>query len=100
MCKYEGSHEVLRLKSPFPDVMYVLGNPSTIQPIILPHRLAVTDPYKQITEVVGSGPLRFNKSDYVSESDSNRFCNSKALDSLESVSLRHLKLLPAAATSA
>ena len=57
---------VLRLKSPFPDVMYVLGNPSTIQPIILPHRLAVTDPYKQITEVVGSGPLRFNKSDYVS----------------------------------
>jgi peptide/nickel transport system substrate-binding protein len=28
-------------------------------PCIMPERLAVTDPAKQITEVIGSGPYRF-----------------------------------------
>ena len=32
---------------------------STIMPCIMPERLASTDPFTQVTEMVGSGPYRF-----------------------------------------
>ncbi len=31
----------------------------------MPERIAATDPFKQITEYVGSGPMRFVKSEWV-----------------------------------
>ena len=47
-----------RLKRPFPLLPNALGKPSTM-PCIMPERLARTDPGKQVTEMVGSGPYRF-----------------------------------------
>ena len=35
-------------------------------PVIMPERLANTDPYKQVTEVIGSGPFRYVAKEYVS----------------------------------
>ena len=48
----------LRLKKPFalvPDALAVLISVA----VIMPERLAMTDPYKQVTEMIGSGPYRF-----------------------------------------
>ena len=36
-----------------------------LTPVIMPERLAETDPFKQVPEVVGSGPFRFVASEYV-----------------------------------
>ncbi|MGI4954964.1 MAG: ABC transporter substrate-binding protein [Janthinobacterium lividum] len=47
-----------RLKRPFPLLPNALGKPSTM-PCIMPERLARTDPGRQVTEMVGSGPYRF-----------------------------------------
>jgi peptide/nickel transport system substrate-binding protein len=46
-----------RLKRPFPLLPEALGNIRILP--ILPERLALTDPFKQVTEMVGSGPFRF-----------------------------------------
>ena len=48
-----------RLKKPFPLLPYALSKPTTPSPVMMPERLANTDPFKQITEMVGSGPFRF-----------------------------------------
>jgi peptide/nickel transport system substrate-binding protein len=48
-----------RLKKPFPLLPNALGKTGTPMPCIMPERLAVQDPNKQITEMVGSGPYRF-----------------------------------------
>ena len=50
---------VLRLTRPFPLLPDALchGGPSMCA--IMPQRIAETDPFKQIAEVVGSGPFRF-----------------------------------------
>ena len=50
----------IRLKRPFGamlDTLAKLGPPALV---IMPERLAATDPSQQIREVVGSGPFRFN----------------------------------------
>jgi peptide/nickel transport system substrate-binding protein len=48
-----------RLKHPFPLLPAALGKlPSTI-PAMMPERLARTDAFTQVTEMVGSGPFRF-----------------------------------------
>ncbi len=47
-----------RLKKPFallPDALAVIIS----VPVIMPERLARTDPFKQVTEMIGSGPFRF-----------------------------------------
>ena len=49
-----------RLKAPFPLLPAALGKTGTPMPAIMPERLAKTDPYKMISEMVGSGPFRFN----------------------------------------
>jgi peptide/nickel transport system substrate-binding protein len=50
---------LIRLKAPFPLLPDALGKtPPSICPI-MPERLATTDPYKQITEMVGSGPYKY-----------------------------------------
>ncbi len=57
-----------RLKYPFPLLPDALAKtPPSICPI-MPERLAVTDPYKQVTEMVGSGPYRFKADERVSGS--------------------------------
>ena len=49
----------IRLKQRFPLMLYALAKPATSVPFIMPERLAATDPNKQVTEMVGSGPYRF-----------------------------------------
>ncbi len=46
------------LKTPFP-VLDALGTLTAPTPFILPERLAKTDPFTQIKEVMGSGPFKF-----------------------------------------
>ena len=48
-----------RLKHPFPLLPNALGKSATNMCPIMPERLASTDPFTQVTEMVGSGPYRF-----------------------------------------
>ena len=48
-----------RLKRPFPLLPQALGRASSLIPVMMPERLARTDPFTQISEVVGSGPFRY-----------------------------------------
>jgi peptide/nickel transport system substrate-binding protein len=48
-----------RLKQPFSLLPDALGHGASNICAIMPERLANTDPFKQVTEMVGSGPYRF-----------------------------------------
>ncbi len=48
-----------RLKRPFALLPDALGKSASPMCAMMPERLANTDPFKQITEIVGSGPYRF-----------------------------------------
>lgn len=48
-----------RFKQPFPKLPEALGKPGAYMPAIMPERLALTDAFKPIPEVIGSGPLRY-----------------------------------------
>jgi len=50
---------VFRLKQPFPLLPDALGHGASNMCAIMPKHIAETDPFKQFTEVVGSGPFRF-----------------------------------------
>jgi peptide/nickel transport system substrate-binding protein len=50
---------VFRLKTPFPLLPDALGKVGSNICAIMPERLAKTDPFTQVTEMVGSGPFRF-----------------------------------------
>lgn len=56
----------IRLKKSFPLLLAALGKSSSSQCFIMPERMAKTDPMKQITETIGSGPYRFLKNEFVS----------------------------------
>jgi ABC-type transport system substrate-binding protein len=58
---------VFRLSRPFPQL---LGALSVIASscFIMPQRLALTDPFKQVTDPTGSGPFRFKADEYDSGS--------------------------------
>jgi len=58
----------IRLTSRFPMLIDALAKPAAIAPFMMPERIARTDPFQQITEIVGSGPYRFLPSEYVSGS--------------------------------
>ena len=58
----------ITLKAPFPLLPNALGKPNGMIAAIMPERMAKTDPNKQVTEMVGSGPYRFMKDEYVSGS--------------------------------
>src|SRR5262252_5962459 len=49
------------LKKPYPKMLLALGKISPPCCFVMPARIAATDPYKQINEYVGSGPMRFVK---------------------------------------
>ena len=55
----------LRLKQPFPKLLYALGKVGTPCAFIMPERIARTDPFKQISEYIGSGPFRFKRDEWV-----------------------------------
>ncbi len=56
---------VFRLKRPFPLLPDALGKAASNMCAIMPERLAATDPFKQVTEMVGSGPYRFQADERV-----------------------------------
>lgn len=55
----------VRLKRPFALLADALGKPNGMVPFIMPERLALTDPNKQVSEMVGSGPYRFLANEFV-----------------------------------
>jgi peptide/nickel transport system substrate-binding protein len=55
-----------RLKRPFPLLPDALGKLPTLLPVMMPERLARTDAFTQVTEMVGSGPFRFLADERVS----------------------------------
>lgn len=58
---------VIRLKKPFASLPVALSK-SQPAPAIMPERIANTDPFRQVTEIVGSGPFRFEPKEYLSGS--------------------------------
>ena len=56
---------VLQLKEPFPFVEIALGASGGTMPVILREKEAMTDPFTNITEAIGSGPFRFVRSEWV-----------------------------------
>ncbi|HET7882249.1 MAG TPA: ABC transporter substrate-binding protein [Acetobacteraceae bacterium] len=59
---------LFRLRTPFPMLPDALGKFGTQMCAMMPERLASTDPFKPITEVIGSGPFRFKADEQVSGS--------------------------------
>ena len=55
----------IRLKSKFPLLLDALGKLSPASCIVMPERLAKTDPFKQVSEAIGSGPFKFLKSEWI-----------------------------------
>ncbi len=58
---------VWRLKRPFPALPRFLSKVQP-SPVMMPERLAATDPFKQIPEAIGCGPFKFLPDEYVSGS--------------------------------
>jgi peptide/nickel transport system substrate-binding protein len=52
------------LKKPFPKLPMALGRVASLA-WIMPARIAATDPFRQINEYVGSGPMRFVRNEWV-----------------------------------
>ncbi len=50
---------VFRLSRPFPLLPDALAKTAPVPCVIMPERLAATDAFKQVSEMVGSGPYRF-----------------------------------------
>ena len=59
---------VFRMKTPFPLLPDALAKTPPSMCPIMPERLALTDPFKQVTEMVGSGPFRFKADERVAGS--------------------------------
>src|SRR3984893_26717 len=53
------------LRKPYPKMLLALGKAGTPVCFIMPARIAAVDPFRQIGEHVGSGPMRFVKSEWV-----------------------------------
>ena len=54
----------IKLKEPFSLMLDALGKVSSLALFIMPERLANTDPFQQVTEMVGSGPFKFVKDEF------------------------------------
>jgi peptide/nickel transport system substrate-binding protein len=52
------------LKKPYPKMLFALGKNSTPVAFVMPERIAMSDPFKQISDHVGSGPMRFVKREW------------------------------------
>ena len=54
----------IHLKEQFPLLISAISKVSSLAPFIMPERLAKTDPYEQVKEMVGSGPFKFVKEEF------------------------------------
>ncbi len=54
----------VKLKEPFSLLIDGFAKVSSLALFIMPERLANTDPFKQVTEMVGSGPFKFVKEEF------------------------------------
>jgi peptide/nickel transport system substrate-binding protein len=59
---------VIRLKQPFALLPIALGHAAANMCAMMPQHVAETDPFKAITETIGSGPFRFKADERVSGS--------------------------------
>ncbi len=48
-----------RLRKPFPGLIAALSKVPTYACLMMPERLALTDPFKAVPEIIGSGPYKF-----------------------------------------
>jgi peptide/nickel transport system substrate-binding protein len=55
----------IQLSYPFPLLLEAIGKTSSNTPFIMPQRLAQTDAFRQVTEIVGSGPFRTRREEWV-----------------------------------
>src|SRR6201992_2124692 len=53
------------LKQPYPKMLVALAKNNAPCSFVMPERIAQTDPFKQINEYIGSGPMNFVKSEWV-----------------------------------
>jgi peptide/nickel transport system substrate-binding protein len=53
------------LKRPYPKMLLGLGKLNPLCCFVMPARIAATDPFRQISEYVGGGPMRFIRSEWV-----------------------------------
>jgi peptide/nickel transport system substrate-binding protein len=53
------------LKAPYPKMLLALGKNNSPCSFIMPARIAATDPFTQIKEYIGSGPMKFVVRDWV-----------------------------------
>ncbi len=53
------------LKKPYPKMLLALAKNNAPCSFMMPERIAKTDPFTQITEYVGSGPMKFAKGEWV-----------------------------------
>src|SRR4029077_8761464 len=60
----DGKDFTIGLKEPFPLLTDGIAKASSLAPFIMPERLAKTDPFQQVTEMVGSGPFKFVKEEF------------------------------------
>jgi peptide/nickel transport system substrate-binding protein len=58
----------IRLKRPFPQLLRDIGKPHSSPAFIMPERIAQTDAMTPVTEMIGSGPFRFQRDEYVAGS--------------------------------
>ena len=56
---------IFRLREPFPQLPDALGKATNNMAAIMPARLAATDPFRQVPELIGSGPFRFQADERV-----------------------------------
>ena len=55
----------IKLTKSFPKMLFALGKQNAPVALIMPERIAQTDPFKLISEYVGSGPMVFKKDEWV-----------------------------------
>ncbi len=53
------------LKKPYPKMLLALGKNNAPVAFVMPERIAKSDPFKQIGEYIGSGPMRFVRNEWV-----------------------------------
>jgi peptide/nickel transport system substrate-binding protein len=56
---------VMKLKEPYGLVLESIGKISSNVPFMMPKRLAETDPFEQVPEIIGSGPFKFAADEWV-----------------------------------
>src|SRR5215467_864325 len=54
----------IKLKEPFGLLLDGLAKVSSLALFVMPERLANTDPFQQVTEMIGSGPFKFVKEEF------------------------------------